>query len=130
MAGGTRTSLPLKADDLDAIDWPALARGALWVFGLSVSLAAASHVRWVVKRAGVPLRNAIGWDSFLAPFFAGLVLFAAGMAWGAGRLWEMLAWAILALLFAWQALVAFRESRRASHVPDGGVEENAHETTQ
>ena len=73
---------PSKAPDLDAIDWPVLGRGILWVFGLSVALAAFSHLRWAAKRAGVPLRIAMGWDSFLAPFFAGLVLFAAGMALG------------------------------------------------
>jgi hypothetical protein len=116
---------------LDAIDWRSLARGVLWILGLSVSLAALSHVRWAAKRAGVPLRIAIGWDSFLAPFFAGLALFAAGMMWGASHLWEVLAWAALALLFAWQALLAFRDGRRASHTSsDASVKENAHETTQ
>ncbi|MGE5603702.1 MAG: hypothetical protein ACM30E_11665 [Nitrososphaerales archaeon] len=125
---------------MDAIDWPALARGVLWVFGLSVSLAALSHVRWAAKRSGVPLRIAVGWDSFLAPFFAGLVLFAAGMAWGARRLWETLAWAVLTALFAWQAALALRDARAASHMagasaadaaaPGAGAKENAHETTQ
>jgi hypothetical protein len=89
-----------------------------------------SHVRWAAKRAGVPLRIAIGWDSFLGPFFAGLVLFAAGMAWGASHLWETLAWAALAGLFAWQAVLGFRDARRASQTSDAGVKENAHETTQ
>jgi hypothetical protein len=116
---------------LDAIDWPALGRGILWVFGLSVSLAAVSHVRWAAKREGVRLRSAISWDSFLAPFFAGLVLFAAGLAWGASRLWETIAWAVLALLFAWQMVLAIRGAIAAGPAPDAGVkEENAHETTQ
>lgn len=96
---------------MDAIDWPALARGALWVFGLSVALGALSHVRWAAKREGVPLRKALSWDSFLAPFCAGLALFAAGLAWGASRLWETLAWFILALLFAVQVGLAVRGLR-------------------
>lgn len=110
---------------MDAIDWLALARGALWVFGLSISLAAFSHVRWAAQRAGVPLRKAVGWDSFLAPFFAGLVLFAAAMAWGGTRLWETLAWAALAVLFAWQVVLSVRAARRADT-----VEEERHEATR
>jgi hypothetical protein len=95
---------------MDAIDWPALARGALWIAGLSCSLAAFSHMRWTAQQMGVPLRTALGWDSFLAPFFAGLVLFATGMAWGATQLWEILAWAILAVLFGWQAVASMRRA--------------------
>jgi hypothetical protein len=110
---------------MDMIDWPGLARGILWVLGLSIALAAFSHARWAAKQSGVRLRNALGWDSFLAPFFAGLVLFAIGMAWGATQLWERLAWAVLGLLFAWQALLAVRSLRRGS-----AVKEEERETTQ
>jgi hypothetical protein len=93
---------------LNAIDWLGLARGALWIAGLSCSLAALSHMRWRAKQTGTPLRNALGWDSFLAPFYAGFVLFAAGLAWGAVRLWEGVAWGILAALFAWQTIISWR----------------------
>ena len=93
---------------MEAIDWPALARGALWVIGLSCSLAAFSHMRWTAQQMGVPLRKALEWDSFLAPFFAGLVLFSIGLAWGATRLWETAAWGILGALFAWQAIASVR----------------------
>jgi hypothetical protein len=107
---------------MDAIDWPALARGVVWVLGLSISLASLSHVRWVAKLSGVRLRKALGWDSFLGPFFSGLVLFAIGMAWGATQLWERIAWAVLVLLFAWQVLLAIRSLRRASAVKEEGRE--------
>jgi hypothetical protein len=93
---------------MDAMDWPALFRGALWVAGLSLSLAAFSHMRWIAKQEGIPLRTAISWDSFLAPFFVGLALFAAGMAWGAVRLWETLAWIAIGLLCAAQAVISAR----------------------
>jgi hypothetical protein len=97
---------------VDAIDWPALARGTLWIVGLSISLAASSHVRWIAKQQGVPLRSALGWDSFLAPFFGGLILFAIGLAWGAERPWETVAWIVLAVLFAWQVAAAIRNLGR------------------
>jgi hypothetical protein len=105
---------------MDAIDWPALARGALWVLGISISLAALSHVRWAAKRDGVRLRKALSWDSFLAPFCAGLALFAAGMAWGATRLWETIAWSVLALLFIVQAVLAWRSRSKPGEGAEGG----------
>lgn len=102
---------------MDALDWPALARGALWIGGLGCSLAALSYVRWAAQRRGVPLRTALGWDAFLAPFWSGLVLFSLGLAWGAEAGWQRWAWIGLALLFAWQALLSARLARRASVAP-------------
>lgn len=108
---------------MDALDWTALARGALWVLGLSLALAALSHVRWAAQRAGVSLRRALSWDAFLAPFCAGLALFAVGLAWGATQLWKTLAWAVLALLFIVQAGLALRAVRRSAAGRQAEVEE-------
>ena len=94
------------------MDWPALVRGAVWIAGLSIALAACSHARWVAKQEGVSLRIAFSWDSFLAPFFAGLALFAAGMAWGARALWEVIAWAVVGVVFAGQAILSAHHVRR------------------
>ncbi|MCU0508450.1 MAG: hypothetical protein MUC34_08605 [Anaerolineae bacterium] len=97
---------------MDAMDWPALLRGALWITGLSIALASFSHMRWTAKQEGVPLRMAVSWDSFLAPFFAGLTLFAAGMAWGAQATWEAIAWAVIAVIFIAQVGWSVRSARR------------------
>lgn len=94
------------------MDWPALWRGALWILGLSVALAAFSHARWAAKQQGVSLRIAVNWDSFLAPFFAGLTLFAVGMAFGARAAWEIVAWAAVAVALAAQAVFSTRNLRR------------------
>lgn len=114
---------------MDAIDWPGLARGALWVLGLSIALAALSHLRWAAQRAGVPLRKAFGWDSFLAPSCAGLVLFAVGLSCGAAKVWERLAWAALAVLFAVQvarALINLRRDRNSAAAPNGEAPRPSH----
>jgi hypothetical protein len=103
---------------MDALDWSAVARGALWIGGLGCSLAALSHVRWAAQRRGVSLRTALGWDAFLVPFWSGLVLFSIGLAWGAEAGWQRWAWIGLALLFAWQALLSARAEQRANVEPD------------
>jgi hypothetical protein len=109
---------------MDAMDWPALFRGALWIGGLSLALAAFSHARWAAKQEGASLRMAVSRDSFMAPFFAGLALFAAGMGWGAGTLWEMIAWVVVGVVFAaqavWSARITWRgrKERREAHETD------------
>lgn len=110
------------------MDWPALLRGALWIAGLSISLAAFSHTQWVAKQEGVRLRIALSWDSFTAPFFAGLTLFAAGMAWGALALWERIAWAAIAVAFAAQVVWSARNVQRGNPLPGPQERSESHET--
>ena len=38
---------------MNLIDWPALARNALWILGLSIVLAAWSYVSWLAARRKV-----------------------------------------------------------------------------
>jgi hypothetical protein len=110
---------------MDAMDWPALFRGALWIGGLSLALAAFSYARWAAKQEGVSLRMAVSRDSFMAPFFAGLALFAAGMAWGAMALWEIVAWVLVGVVFVAQALWSARSEWRGRK-----ERSEAHETDQ
>jgi hypothetical protein len=90
------------------IDWPSLARNALWIVGLSVVLAAWSYTSWLAARREVRLRQAIGWPAFEAVTSAGLALFSASLAWGATRSWERLLWIVLAALFLGEVLLGWR----------------------
>ncbi len=93
------------------IDWAGVARNALWILGLSLTLAAWSYASWQasVRRSG--LRRALSRASFQASFNLGLLLFSCGLAWSATRVWERAAWIALALAFAWQLVVAVRQLR-------------------
>jgi hypothetical protein len=83
---------------ISQLDWPLLARGALWISGLSLLLAAWSHASWWASDRGTRLREAIGRRGFVAPFWFGLALFTAAMAWSPGPVWQRAAWAVLAAL--------------------------------
>lgn len=93
---------------MDLIDWPYVARNALWIVGLSIALAAWSHTGWWAGVQGQRLRDAVARPSFGIPFSAGLLLFSASLAWGATRGWERLLWAGLALWFAWELVAGVR----------------------
>ena len=97
------------------IDWYGVFHNALWVLGLGIVLASLSYADWrrgtLAPKQG--LRQALGWPRFQAAFGLGMVCFCAGLALGSTRWWEIAAWAILGLLFAWQAVAAWRAARRA-----------------
>lgn len=90
------------------IDWPGVARNALWIVGLSIVLAAWSYVTWDAGQRRARLRHAINWPLLQAPVAVGLLLFTASMAWSARALWERIVWVVLALAFAGQAILEWR----------------------
>ena len=94
---------------MELFDWGALpARGALWIGGLSVALAAWSYAFWRSRDLHIPLRQALDERDFLLPFESGLALFAVGLAWGANAPWERLAWLVVAAAFIWQFAMHWR----------------------
>ena len=96
---------------MNLIDWPALARNALWILGLAIVLAALSYTSWLATSRGVRLSRALGWPAFSMPSSAGLLLFSASLAWGAIRPWERILWIILCLAFLAQVGLDWRSVR-------------------
>jgi hypothetical protein len=102
---------------MNLIDWPSLARNALWILGLSIVLAAWSYVSWLASQRKVRTWRATSWSAFEVPAAAGLTLFAASLAWGATRTWERLLWIALALAFLAQFVLGWRKARRQGWLP-------------
>ena len=98
------------------IDWYGVFRNGLWIAGLAVILAAVSYADWrrALQSPKESMRHALGRPAFLTAFSIGMVLFCAGLALSGTVWWEIAAWALLGLLFAWQAAVTWRKSRRPS----------------
>jgi hypothetical protein len=97
------------------IDWLGLARGALWVLGLSIALAAWSYASWWARAHGLPWRTAIGMPSFIIPFFAGLALVSAGLAWGLDRLWMQVLWILVGAWSLWEIARGWRTAGSRKH---------------
>jgi len=101
------------------IDWTGVARNALWILGLSIALAAWSYATWQAHVLRCGLRRALARRAFQAPFNLGMFLFAVGLAWSASRLWERIAWLVLAVAFAWQVGVALWHDRADADASQG-----------
>jgi len=95
------------------IDWFEVAFSALWIFGLSMILAAFSYHYWLAGETSRRLRDLVARPSWTLPFSAGMVLTCVGFGYGlADRWWERTIWTALALSYAWRLFVAVRQWSR------------------
>jgi hypothetical protein len=90
---------------MELIDWPEVARSALWILGLSIALASWSYITWWASVHRMPMRDALTLPRFRTSFLVGLTLFCAGLAWGSTRWWERGLWIVLGLACLWQVAV-------------------------
>jgi len=87
------------------IDWFSLAANALWIFGLAIALAVVSHASWQAANHHEKLRSRLGQPGYQFLFDLAAVLFCLGMAATSRRLWEIILWCGLAVLFIVQTVV-------------------------
>jgi hypothetical protein len=90
------------------IDWLLVGFSALWIGGLSLSLASLSlaNYRAYEERRKVGLILVL--PVFRVMVNLGMTLFCLGMVGGASEVWEQLLWGILVLVFVVQTWVAWR----------------------
>jgi len=92
------------------IDWFGLLGNAVWVLGCALALAVLSYSNYEAHLRRERMRAVLGRPSYQAALNLAGALFAAGMAATSQPIWQMVAWLILAVLFAAQAA----RQRRAS----------------
>ena len=85
------------------INWLQAFSNLPWLFGLALILAAFSYANWLAHLRRAPTRQLLSAPTFQLPFTIGLGLVSCGL-FLLGRGWlEHVLWAVLTLLFAWQA---------------------------
>ena len=95
------------------IDWVNVALNALWIFGLSVILAAFSYHQWLAAETSRRLRDVLSQRSWTVPFSAGMALTCVGFGYGlSGRWWERVVWTALSLVFAYEFVTSLRQGQR------------------
>ena len=84
---------------------PSLLSAAVWIFGLAGILATLSYADWRRSLHHQGWRSTVLQPRFLSPFCLSLTLFCSGMALAAitdpsPSWWQIAAWSILAVIFA------------------------------
>jgi hypothetical protein len=104
---------------MDLIDWPLLARSALWIVGLSMAVAVLSHGSWSAAVRGEPFLRTLDRPAIVLPISIGMLLVFLSLAWGATRVWERGLWVVLGIAFCWQIFEAVRRQREARSARSG-----------
>ena len=84
----------------------------MWILGLGVALAAASHARGLApayrrERFG----RELGDPAFLIPLSAGLLLVTVSLAWAATFVWERGLWTVMSIGLFWHIFELLRHQR-------------------
>jgi len=87
------------------IDWFNLAANTLWIIGLAIALAVVSHASWQAALHHEKLRSRLAQPGYQMFFDLAAILFCLGMAATSRRVWEIILWSGLAVLFIAQAVV-------------------------
>lgn len=92
------------------IDWMNLAANALWIVGCALALATLSWASWQAAEAKEKLRTRLGRPAPQAFLNLAGLLFSAGLAATSDAMWERALWAVLAVLFLAQFVLAARQA--------------------
>jgi phosphoglycerol transferase MdoB-like AlkP superfamily enzyme len=87
------------------IDWFNLAANSLWIVGLAIALAVVSYASWQASLLHEKLRHHLGQPVYQIYFDLAAILFCLGMAATSRRVWEIILWCVLAVLFIAQIVV-------------------------
>lgn len=93
------------------IDWVNVGANALWILGCAVALAVLSYASWEASVYREKFRIRLGRPGLQAALNLGGFLFACGLAATSDRPLELGLWLLLAVLFLFQALSAWKRSR-------------------
>jgi hypothetical protein len=97
---------------------PSLLSATLWILGLAGVLATLSYADWQRSLHHRRWRSIVLLPRLLSPLCLSLTLFCIGMALAAASnpplsWWQIAAWSILALVFAFYAWITTQAGRRA-----------------
>ncbi len=93
---------------MNLIDWPFVGFSALWIFGLSLNLAALSLADYERSENALRFREVWGRRGFQLASNIGLVCFCWGVCGVVEAWWEKAIWIVLGIAFA---VFAFRNWR-------------------
>jgi uncharacterized membrane protein YidH (DUF202 family) len=94
------------------IDWPHIFFNALWIIGCAIILAALNHTTWLAHERQLRLRQLLKDPSCQLPYILGATLITFGLFLLGNGWLEQLVWAVLTLIFAWQAWDVWRRNKR------------------
>ena len=90
------------------INWLNLLANTFWILGCALALATLSYASWQASVGNEKMGMVLSSPAYKISLYAAGALFSIGLAATSERIWEILLWTILAILFAVQIGVSIR----------------------
>ncbi|MFC2042530.1 hypothetical protein ACFLUA_00025 [Chloroflexota bacterium] len=98
--------------ETEMIDWLNLLANTFWVLGCALALATLSYASWRASVENEKMGMVLSSTTYKISLYAAGALFSIGLAATSDRIWEILLWTILAILFFIQAGFSIHQKKK------------------
>jgi len=94
------------------INWLNLLANTFWILGCALALATLSYASWQASVANEKMGMVLSSPAYKISLYAAGALFSIGLAATSDRIWEILLWTVLAILFIIQAGLSIHQKKK------------------
>ena len=94
------------------IDWLNLLANSFWILGCALALATLSYASWQASGKNEKMGMVLSSPGYKISLYAAGTLFSIGLAATSDRIWEIVLWTILAILFIIQAGFSIHQKKK------------------
>ena len=102
------------------INWLNLLANSFWILGCALALATLSYASWQASVINEKMGIVLSSPGYKISLYAAGTLFSIGLAATSDRVWEIILWTILAILFIIQAGLSIYQKKKTGKI--GGTE--------
>jgi len=98
--------------EIEMINWLNLLVNTFWILGCALALATLSYASWQASVENEKMRMVLSSPGYKISLYAAGALFSIGLAATSDRIWEIILWAILTILFIIQAGLSIYQKKK------------------
>jgi hypothetical protein len=98
------------------INWLNLIANSLWILGCALAIATLSYASWQASGKNEKMRMVLSSPAYKISLYAAGALFSIGLAATSDRLWEIILWTILAILFVVQLGLSIYQKKKTKKI--------------
>ena len=100
------------------INWLNLLANSFWILGCALALATLSYASWQASVINEKMRMVLSSPGYKISLYAAGALFSIGLAATSDRIWEIILWTILAIIFIIQAGLSIHQKKKTEKIED------------
>jgi hypothetical protein len=98
------------------INWLNLIANSFWILGCALALATVSYASWQASVEDTKMRMVLSSPGYKISLYTAGAIFSIGLAATSDRIWEIILWTILAILFIIQAGLTIHQRKKTLRI--------------